>query len=120
MGVRLDENVPQRLAELLSAAGHDVDTVPAEGIAGRDDDVVRGSAQQSGRFLVPQDLDLSDMRRHAPGTHHGLLLVRLRKPGAVAHIDRISAIFTTEMVEDWGRCLVVATEHKVRVRRPRD
>jgi len=120
MRIKLDENVPRRLAERLSAVGHDVDTVPDEGIGGRDDDTVWRSAQQSGRFLVTQDLDFSDVRRYAPGTHHGLLLVRLRKPSATALIGRIEAIFVTETVQEWQRCFVVATDHKLRVRRPSD
>ena len=34
-------------------------------------------APQSGsRFLITQDLDFSDIRKFAPGTHHGLLLVQ--------------------------------------------
>jgi hypothetical protein len=36
-----------------------------------------GRAQRAGRFLVTQDLDFSDVRRFEPGSHHGLLLVRL-------------------------------------------
>ena len=35
----------------------------------RDDDVVWSAAQAHGRFLVTQDLDVSDVRKYAPGTH---------------------------------------------------
>lgn len=116
MKVKLDENLPLRLAARLERLGHDVDTVPAEGIAGRDDDVVWQTAQQAGRFLITQDLDFSDLRRYAPGTHHGLMLVRLRNPSAAELLWRIEAVFATEPVEQWRRCFVVVTEHKVRVR----
>jgi hypothetical protein len=37
---KLDENLPHQLVELLTDLGHDVDAVPAEHLAGRDDDVV--------------------------------------------------------------------------------
>jgi len=63
MRIKLDENLPQRLEERLSAAGHEVDTVPEEGIAGRNDEVVWQSAQEAGRFRITQDLDFSDVRR---------------------------------------------------------
>jgi predicted nuclease of predicted toxin-antitoxin system len=118
MRIKLDENLPQGLAERLSAAGHEVDTVPEEGIAGTDDEVVWQAAQDAGRFLVTQDLDFSDVRRYAPGTHRGLLLVGLRTASAAALTRRIEAIFATEAVEEWQRCFVVATDHKVRLRRP--
>ena len=40
MNIKLDENLPHQLAQLLTDLGHDVDTVPAEQIAGQNDDVV--------------------------------------------------------------------------------
>ena len=58
MRIKLDENLPAGLVALLTALGHEVDTVPAEGIGGEDDDVVWRAAQADGRFLVTQDLDL--------------------------------------------------------------
>lgn len=81
MTIKLDENLPERLALALSTVGHDVDTVRAEQLAGRDDADVWRAAQAAGRFLITQDLDFSDVRRYTPGTHVGLLLVRLAKPG---------------------------------------
>jgi hypothetical protein len=116
--IKLDENLPAALVPLLAALGHDVATVPAEGIAGEDDGVVWRAAQADGRFLVTQDLDFSDARKYAPGTHHGLLLVRLPQPGRIALQDRVASLFRGEAVDRWSGCLVTATHRKVRVRRP--
>ncbi len=118
MKIKLDENLPAGLVPLLSALGHDVDTVPAEGIGGEDDDVVWRAAQADGRFLVTQDVDFSDARKYAPGTHHGLLLVRLPQPGRIALQDKVTSLFRTEAVDTWSGCMVTATLTKVRVRRP--
>jgi hypothetical protein len=63
--------------------GHDVDTVPDEGISAQDDTVIWRAAQDGGRFLITQDLDFSDARTFAPGTHHGIFLVR-PQPGRAA------------------------------------
>lgn len=76
MKVKLDENLPARLVRLLAELGHDADTVPQEGLAGRPDADIWVAAQTAARFLITQDLDFSDIRRFAPGTHQGLLLVR--------------------------------------------
>jgi predicted nuclease of predicted toxin-antitoxin system len=116
--IKLDENLPAGLVSLLTALGHDVDTVPAEGIGGEEDEVVWRTAQADGRFLITQDLDFSDARTYAPGTHHGLLLVRLPQPGRVALLERVATVFRTEAVDTWAGCLVTATPTKVRVRRP--
>lgn len=98
MRIKLDENLPAALASRLSAMGHDVLTVPDEGIAGRADHVVWGAAQDEARFIITQDLHLADMRRFAPGSHHGILLVRLRTPSRSALVERVGVIFAHEDV----------------------
>ena len=117
MKLKLAENLPRQLVQILSDLGHDVDTVPDEQLAGRNDDAVWAAAQAAQRFLVTQDLDFSDARKYAPGTHHGLLLVRLPQPGRQALLTRIVMLFRTEAVESWNGCVVSATPTKVRVRR---
>ena len=118
MKIKLDENLPIALVSRLEALGHRVDTVPGEHLTGRDDEEIWLAAQRDERFLITQDLDFSDVRRYKPGTHMGLLLVRLSHPGRLALGERIAALFRTEAIERWRGCLVVATEHKVRVKRP--
>lgn len=99
MKIKLDENLPERLVAELQQLGHDVDTVCAEHLAGRDDDEIWQAAQSAGRFLITQDLNFSDVRRFAPGTHAGLLQVRLARPGRDALVARIGSLFATEEVE---------------------
>ncbi|MEP6915206.1 MAG: DUF5615 family PIN-like protein [Acidobacteriota bacterium] len=118
MRIKLDENLPTGLVELLTGLGHDVDTVPDEGIAGQDDAVVWRAAQDAGRFLITQDLDFADARAFAPGTHHGILLVRLPQPGRAALSQRIATLFRVEDVGSWAACMVTATSRKLRVKRP--
>jgi hypothetical protein len=114
--IKLDENLPHRLVP-LTQLGHDVDTVPDEQLAGRDDSVVWEAAQTHGRFFITQDLDFSDARKYVPGAHHGLLLVRLPQPGRTALFERVRTFFQTEDVEDWAGCMVTATPHKVRIKK---
>jgi predicted nuclease of predicted toxin-antitoxin system len=116
--IKLDENLPDRLVPFLTALGHNVDTTRAEQLTGHPDLEVWNAAQAAHRFLITQDLDFSDMRQYTAGTHAGLLIVRLTRPGRNALFERVSAVFQTEQVEDWKGCLVVATDQKVRVRRP--
>ncbi len=89
MKVKLDENIPVRLAGELANLGRDVDTVASEGLKGRPDGDVWIAATREERFLITQDLDFSDVRQFKPGTHPGLPLVRLREPGANALFSRI-------------------------------
>ena len=118
MKIKLDENIPASLSTRLVALGHDVDSVPEEGLTGHSDTAVWSEAQASGRFLVTQDLDFSDVRRFAPGAHAGILLVRLKRPGRKALMERLDWIFRNCDVSSWFGCFVVATEVKVRVHHP--
>lgn len=118
MKVKLDENLPARLVRALGDLGHNTDTVPQEGLGGRDDTTVWEAAQTAGRFFITQDLNFADIRRFLPGSHRGLLLVRLRDPGRNALVQRVRALFQTEAVESWQGCFVVVTDHKIRVRHP--
>ena len=117
MKLKLDENIPKQLSHRLGQLGHDVDTVDAEGLTGKDDPAVWAGAQRASRFLVTQDLDFSDIRGYAPGTHAGVLVVRIEDPGRIALSRRIMRLFQNEDVDAWRGCLVVATDRKVRIRR---
>lgn len=118
MRIKLDGNLPDRLVAVLTTLVHDVDTVHGEQLTGRADPDIWSAAQSERRFLITQDLEFSDIRRYTPGTHAGLLLVRLPRPGRSALLDRVTALFRTEQIENWAGCLVVATDQKVRIRRP--
>jgi predicted nuclease of predicted toxin-antitoxin system len=118
MNIKLDENLPLRLATLLKDLGHDVHTLHDERLTGHADNEIWEAAQKESRFLITQDLDFSDSRRFAPGSHHGILVVRLHSPNRRHLIGRIGELFQSENVGDWARCFVVATERKIRVLRP--
>ncbi|MBI1870052.1 MAG: DUF5615 family PIN-like protein [Chlamydiae bacterium] len=120
MKIKLDENLPFRLVQMLEDLGHSADTVPQEGLSGKDDLEVWKEAQRVGAFFITQDLDFSDERRFSPGTHFGILLLRLHEPGRNALVERIEAVFRTEKVEKWMHCFVIVTEHKIRVRYPHE
>jgi predicted nuclease of predicted toxin-antitoxin system len=120
MKIKIDENLPLQIAFKLKSFGHDVHTAQEEGLSGCDDRVVWEAAEREERFLITQDLDFSDARRFAPGTHHGILLIRLRSPSRLSLIERIEELFQNENVSEWAGCFVVATDRKVRVRRPQN
>jgi hypothetical protein len=55
MKVKLDENIPVRLVDVLSHMGHDVDTVNSEGLTGRPDADFWDASQRDGRLLITQE-----------------------------------------------------------------
>jgi predicted nuclease of predicted toxin-antitoxin system len=117
MKLKLDENLPESLVPELSLLGHDVDNVRLEGLSGQSDPSIWRAAQAEGRFLITQDLDFSDVRQFKPGTHHGLMLVRLRVPGRRALATRVAEAFRSGEANSWSRCFVLLTDAKLRVHR---
>ncbi len=117
MRLKLDENSPRSAVPRLAALGFDVDTVLDEGFGGRSDGTVWVAAQSEQRLLVTQDLDFSDARRFVPGTHAGVLIVRLPDAEQWRVADHLVAWFSSADARTWAGCLVVATTHKVRVTR---
>ena len=118
MKLKLDENLPVTLAVRLREVGHDADTVRDEGLGGHPDDAVWQAAQREGRFLVTQDLDFSDTRKFAPGTHCGILLVRVPDLEQWRVSDYVMGWLSAAESPTWPGCVVVATPHRVRVLRP--
>ena len=99
-----------------SSAGHDVDTVDDEGLRGHGDTDIWAGAQRDGRLLITQDLDFSDRRAYAAGSHHGLLVIRLKQPGREALRLYIQTLIQEYDLSTWAGRLVIGTEQKVRIK----
>ncbi len=117
MRIKLDENMPVRLASSLGGMGNDVETVYSENLSGVNDGELWSASQNEERLLITQDLDFSDSRRFQPGSHHGIILVRLRRPGLEALFQKVIELFKTEDVKKWMGCFVIVTDQKIRIHR---
>jgi predicted nuclease of predicted toxin-antitoxin system len=118
MNVKLDENLPLQIAAELRARTYDVRTVGEENLTGCWDADIWQAAQREGRILITQDMDFSDTRKFVPGTHHGIVLIRLQSPSRQNLIDRVTKLCEAEDIRGWAGCFVVVTERKIRVRKP--
>ncbi|HEX9406867.1 MAG TPA: DUF5615 family PIN-like protein [Thermoanaerobaculia bacterium] len=119
MLIKLDENMPIELARELEALGHDVEHVHHEELGGHPDPDIWRAAQSEERLLITQDIGFGDARMFTPGAHSGFVLVRLKSPGRRALIAKLLAVFRTEQVESCSGCIVVLSDSKLRVRRPK-
>ena len=116
MRIKLDENLPAELTTLLRQNGHDVDTVTTEELTGQPDEVVWDATEISNRFFITSDLDFSDVRRYRPGTHAGVLLIRLHVEGRDRLLSYMQELLAQNDLAAWQGMLVVATDRKIRVR----
>ena len=76
--LKLDENIPDLVAEILRTAGHDAALARDERLAGVADEALLGEAITEARALVTFDLHFSDIRRHDPTGTPGIVVLRLR------------------------------------------
>ena len=117
MRVKLDENLPVALVDDLVALGHDVDSVPAENLAGASAGLVLAAAMDAGRILVTLDKGLGDPRRYPPERNAGVVLIRLRRRGLRTVRARILSSWHRIATHAGPGRLVVVTDTVTRVRR---
>lgn len=113
---KLDENLPRDAQILLRAAGHDVDTVMEEQLAGGSDPRVFQAAQTEQRVLVTLDLDFSDIRAYPPASHQGIWVLRPRTQSiedTLALLRR--ALHVSDVEQSQGRLWIIEPE-RVRIR----
>ncbi|MEW6754600.1 MAG: DUF5615 family PIN-like protein [Candidatus Latescibacterota bacterium] len=138
---QLDENLPARLVPPLRQLGHDADEAisggqrpaaaapvgPApgatlmvfgEGLAGLRDDDLWPVVQAGSCSPITEDPDFAYARHYRTGTHAGIMVLRLSDDRSHAAARRIRLLFEESPVDTWTGCLVVVTDHEIRVRRP--
>ncbi|MGI8608914.1 MAG: DUF5615 family PIN-like protein [Candidatus Dormibacteria bacterium] len=118
MRLKLDENLPRRAEELLSTAGHDVDTVPQEGLAGQPDSVVAAAATAADRLIVTLDRDFSDIGVYPPGSSPGIIVIRLQEPRPSLVVVALSMLLARHSLDELAGCTVIVQLGGIRIRRP--
>ena len=117
MRLKLDENLPRSLIGLLTEAGHDTDSVAEEGLTGADDQTVFVSARGAGRLLVTLDRGFGDIRRYAPGTHAGIVVLRLPDESASAVVRAMQRLMAQHDLKDLAGTIAIVEPARLRIRR---
>jgi predicted nuclease of predicted toxin-antitoxin system len=116
MKFKLDENLPQELADDLVRLGYDTDTVVQEKLAGARDSEVVEAAGRAGRILLTLDKGVASLLQYPVHSHSGVVLFRPDTSGRGATSkfvrSRLSILLEMKLV---GRLTVVGP-NRIRVR----
>ena len=118
MKFKLDENLPASSAAILTSAGHDVDTVTQEGLIGAPDRDVVAAATEAGRILISLDRGLGDIRAYPPGSHAGIVVLRLTEQSAVAATKAVTDLATLTSPDSLTGAVTVLQRGLLRIRHP--
>lgn len=115
--LKIDENLPDEIADLFTRHGHDAVTVADQGWRGMADrDLWRG-VQDEGRWLVTADKRLADRRHRPPGTLAGIILFRSGSEGLDAYLLLVQRVIDNVSLDDAVGAIIVMNDRGVRVRR---
>lgn len=118
MRLKLDENITVAAKGPLAAAGHDVDTVADEHLTGHPDSDILAAAVNEERALVTCDLGFGDPRTYPPGSHRGVILLRLRDQQPDNVMSVLQRLAKNHDLNELAGCVVVVTEGLIRIRWP--
>lgn len=114
--LKIDENLPSEIAELLAGRGYDAVTVADQAWEGMADDELWRRIQGEGRWLVTADKEFADLRRYPPGTHAGVILLRSGQEGLDDYMRLAERVLDSVKLAKIGGAVVVVTRRGVRVR----
>lgn len=117
MRIKLDENLGGPHVALLKRHGYEADRLFGEGLSGIEDAELWRCVWREDQFLITLDLGFSDVRRHVPGTHPGILLLRPRGKGRESVLHILKRVLAEQRLKLLEGSLAVADEARTRVRR---
>ena len=116
MKIKLDENMPRSLSQLLCSAGHDVSTVAEEDLSGEEDSLVLERATKEGRLLITFDVGFGDVRAYPMGSHAGVAVFRLSDQRWAVLKSPAERLLASGLIDRLHQGLAVVDENRIRTR----
>ncbi len=116
MKFKLDENLPVEIADSFREAGHQIDTVHDEGLAGAPDIEILEHARIEDRILLTMDKGIADIRLFPPSMYPGIVLFRLATSGRGEVLRFVQEALTDLLSTDIAGRLVIVSPRGIRTR----
>jgi len=114
----MDENIPPAVGRFLRDKGFDVKDARKAGLAGASDDVIVSLAREERRVLVTLDKHFTNILVYPPGSHDGIIRIRIHPPLVEDMIKALNQLFQTSDIGIIRGSLIILQREGFRVRRP--
>lgn len=116
MKIKIDENLPIDVLELIRSAGHDVESVYSENIQGCSDQVLMMKCQEEGRVLISLDNDFSDIIAYPPEKTEGIIVLRTKEQSKEAALKVVRNLLPRLAEKFFPGQLWIVDENRIRIR----
>ena len=116
MRFKVDENLPNALADLFVEAGHDTVSVEDQGLAGESDGTIADICRDEARALVTLDTDFADIRVFPPPLYGGIVVLRPKSQGLRSVLNLGERFLNGLENESLAGKLWIVEEERIRVR----
>ena len=117
MHFKVDEDLPEEVAILFRAVGHDAHTVGNQQLQGCPDEELWAVVQRENRCLVTADKGFGDPRRHTQTAHGGIVLFRLPRESRAGYVRLTEQLLAGYNLEEIRGTILVVTPQAIRVHR---
>ncbi len=118
MRIKIDENMPLDVIDVLENAGHDAHSVYSEGIEGCSDRQLIAKCKKEQRLLITLDNDFSNIFAYPPEKFEGIIVLRVEHQGKRAITALINKLLPVLNASEDNICgnLWIVEENRIRIR----
>ena len=116
MKLKIDENIPNRIQNILIEAGFDTHSVFDESIQGTDDTTLIKLVSDEKRILVTLDLDFSNITIYPPNNYHGIIVLRPKSQDIKSISILVEKIIPMLKLETIKNHLWIVENDKIRIK----
>lgn len=116
--VKIDEDLPKQIADIFIQHGYEAATVVEQGWQGLSDEQLWPRVQEEGRLLVTADKGFANVRVYPPGSHSGILLLRLEEESRRGYLALVETVLQQLDIAGHIGAVIVASPRGLRIRKP--
>jgi len=113
----VDACLPRSSTRLLRELGHDAIDAREVSMGNSEDMEIFKYAQKEGRILVTRDKGFGDLLKYPPGSHRGIIVLRLPSTYTASQINRVLEGFLLDVqIEKLEKKLAIVEATRYRLR----